>query len=443
MRNSVIPGVRRALLFTALLGAGACELDLTNPNSPPEELVLTTPDGIIALAVGMQGQFAGTAVGSGMVLNAIRAPGLVTDEISTTTRALAADRSLVTGVGVDASFGVVSSPFTTAFRVVRSAEELLSGAPGVGLGPGTLAGVMALARTYKAMSLGIAIQHYQQIPVTASLEANPLQPRAVVLDSVLALLEQARADLASVPAAQLADFNARVAIGYNLGDVINAMLARYYLMDGQYQAAITAAGRVPLNRLNVFSYPDPLRNPIWGYSQFSLDYVRGTQDFVADADTSDDRPNFWLRLDQATVNGSPAVPLRNLRQYADRNAPFPIYLPDEMRLIQAEAYTRLGMLPEAAPLVNAVRTQCTPSATVGTFSEPVACMPALPAEALDTQAELLAEIAYQRRYELYLQGLRWEDIRRFGSAVAGETPSVQWFPLPQNECILNPAATDC
>lgn len=442
MRNSVIQGVRRALLLTALLGAGACELDLTNPNSPPEELVLTTPDGIIALAVGMQGQFAGTTVGTGMVLNAVRAPGLVTDEISTTTRALAADRSLVTGVGVDASFGVVSLPFTTAFRVVRSAEELLASAPSVGLGPGTLAGVMALARTYKAMSLGIAIQHYQQIPVTATLESNPLQPRAVVLDSVLALLEQARTDLASVPAAQLADFNARVAIGYNLGDVINAMLARYYLIDGQYQAAITAAGRVPLTRLNVFSYPDPLRNPIWGYSQFSLDYVRGTQDFVADADTSDDRPNFWLRLDQATVNGSPAVPLRNLRQYADRNSPFPIYLPDEMRLIQAEANARLGMLAEAAALVNAVRTQCTPSATVGTFSEPVACMPALPAEALDTEAELLAEIAYQRRYELYLQGVRWEDVRRFG-ALSGETPSVQWFPLPQNECILNPAATEC
>ncbi|MBW3571250.1 MAG: RagB/SusD family nutrient uptake outer membrane protein [Gemmatimonadetes bacterium] len=442
MRNLLIQRLRCAVLLTALLGAGACELDLTNPNSPPEELVLTTPEGIIALAVGMQGQFAGASVGSGMVLNSMRSSGLVTDELSTTSRALAADRALGTGVGVDASFGVVSSPYTTAFRVVRSAEELLASAPSVGLGPGTLAGVMALARTYKAMSLGIAIQHYQQIPVTATLEANPLQPRAVVLDTVLALLEQARADLGSVPAAQLADFNARVAIGYNLGNVVDAMLARYYLIDGQYQAAIAAAARVPLNRLNVFTYPDPLRNPIWAYSQFGLDYVRGTQEFVAEADTSDDRPDFWLRLDQGMVTGSPAVPLRNLRQYSDRNAPFPIYLPDEMRLIQAEAYTRLGMLPQAAALVNAVRTQCTPSATVGTFSEPVACMPALPVTALDTQTELLVEIAYQRRYELYLQGLRWEDVRRFG-ALSGETPSVQWFPLPQNECILNPAANNC
>lgn len=433
---------RTALLAVMAAGAGACELDLTNPNSPTEELVLTTPEGIIALAVGMQGQFAGTGVGTGVVLNTVRATSLVTDELTTTSRALAADRSLVTGAGVDAGFGVVTQPYTTAFRTIRSAEELLENAPNVGLSVGTLTGINALARTYKAMSLGYAIQLYERIPVTATLDENPLQPRAIVLDSVLSLLEQARAGLGSVAPADLADFNARVAIGYNLGDVVNAMLARYYLMDGQYQAAIDAAARVTLTRLNAFAYPDPLRNPIWGYSQFNLDYVRGNNEFVTEADTADDRPAFWLRLDQGTTNGSPGV-LRNLRQFADRNAPFPIYLPDEMRLIQAEARARLNQLPEAATLVNAVRTQCTPSATLGNFSEPVACMPALPADRLDTQAEILAEIAYQRRYELYLQGVRWEDIRRFGTVVTGETPSLNFLPLPQGECLLNPATTEC
>jgi hypothetical protein len=443
MRNSTFRRSARAALLAALVaGAGACDLDLTNPNSPPEELVLTTPEGIIALAVGMQGQYAGTAVGTGQVLNIVRAQGLVTDELSTTSRALAADRSLVTGAGVDASFGVVTSPYTNAFRVVRSAEELLENAPTAGLSVGTLAGINALARTYKAMALGSIIQLYQQVPVTATLESNPLQPRAVVLDTVLALLEQARANLGSVAAADLADFNARVAIGYNLGDVVNAMLARYYLIDGQYQQAFDAAARVPLTRLNVFQYNDPLRNPLWGYGQFNLDYVRGSNEFVTEADPTDLRPGFWLRTDQATVAGSPGT-LRNLRQYADRNAVYPIYLPDEMRLIQAEALTRLGQLPAAATLVNAVRTQCTPSASFGTtFAEPVACMAALPATSLDTQDELLAEIAYQRRYELYLQGTRWEDIRRFGTAVTGDTPPIQWFPLPPTECLLNPG-TDC
>jgi hypothetical protein len=43
-------------------------------------------------------------------------------------------------------------------------------------------------------------------------------------------------------------------------------------------------------------------------------------------------------------------------------------------------------------------------------------------------------------YELYAQATRWEDIRRFGTAVTGETPSIAFLPPPQGECVLNPAA---
>lgn len=426
---------RIGMVVLATLAVGGCDLDLTNPNSPPEEVVLTTPDGIIALANGMQGQYAGTGVGTGMVLNLARASGLVTDELGTTSRALAADRSLVTGTAVDASFGVVTSPFSTAFRVIRSAEELLESAPNVGLSQGTQAGVLATARTFKAMSLGALYLHYPRAPVTATTGSNAFLPREVVLDSAIALLEQARADLGSVTTADLADFRARVqGPGYDLGGVINAMLARYYLFDGQYAKAIEAADRVALNRLNVFTYPDPVRNPIWGYA-YSLLYIGGTQEFVAEALPADMRPSYWLRTDQATFNGNPTVPLRNLRKYDDRNAPFPIFLPDEMRLIKAEAYARLGQFAEALPLINAVRTQQS-----STLDEPVAGLPAITLDAVNTLEEALNEVAYQRRYELYLQGLRWEDTRRFGPAVAGETPSIQFFPLPQGECAYNPGA---
>jgi starch-binding outer membrane protein, SusD/RagB family len=424
-----------ALAAPALLSA--CDLDLTNPNTPPEDVVLGTPDGIIALATGMQGQFAGTAVGSGMVLNAVRTPALVTDEWGTTTRALAADQSLQSGVGVDASFGVVTSPYSTGFRVIRSAESLLANAPQVGLGTGMLAGVTALAKTYKAMTLGILATQYQQVPVSARLEGNPLRPRAVVLDSVIGLLASARADLASVPVAQLADFRTRVqGSSYDLGQVIDAMTARYELMRGNYAAAITAAAAVPLNRLNTFTYPDPNRNPIWGYAH-SLLYVAALNEFVTEAEPGDLRPSYWTRTDQAAFAGRLA-PLRNLRRpdaVTGRNDAYPIFLPDEMRLIQAEARARLGDLEAARALVNAVRTQSS-----STLDEPAAGLPPLTAEQMDTLDEALQRIAYERRYELYMQGLRWEDIRRIGAALAGETPSINFLPLPQGECLYNPEA---
>jgi starch-binding outer membrane protein, SusD/RagB family len=427
----------RALPLCALLGLAACDLDLTNPNTPPEEVVLGTPDGIIALAVGMQAQFAGTGVGTGLVLSAVRTPALVTDEWGTNTRALAADQSLQTGAGVDPSFGVVSGPFTSGFRVIRSAESLLDSAGNVGLAPGMLAGIRAAARTYKAMTLGILIQQYPQIPVTARLEPNPLYGRDVVLDSVLSLLASARAELNSVPVAQLADFRTRVqGTSYDLGSVIDAMTARYQLMRGNYPAAIEAAARVPLNRLNTFTYPDPNRNPIWGYA-YSLLYVAGLNEVVTEAEPGDLRPAYWLRTDQApfTVRG---VSLRNLRRpdaVTGRNDFYPIFQPDEMRLIQAEAYARLGDFAQALLLLNAVRTQGS-----SPLDEPVAGLPALTADQMDTLDEALRRIAYERRYELYMQGLRWEDIRRLGSAVVGETPSVSYLPLPQGECLYNPDA---
>jgi hypothetical protein len=105
-----------------------------------------------------------------------------------------------------------------------------------------------------------------------------------------------------------------------------------------------------------------------------------------------------------------------------------------MKLIRAEAHTRLGQLTEAATLVNEVRTQ-----TTSPVDEPRAGLAALPATSLDTEAELLAEIAYNRRYELYMQGLRWEDTRRFGPALT-TTPTLLFLPLPQQECLTNPSA---
>ena len=44
---------------TASLGLlGACSLDLQNPNSPTQEQVTTSVDGVIGLATGLQGRFA-------------------------------------------------------------------------------------------------------------------------------------------------------------------------------------------------------------------------------------------------------------------------------------------------------------------------------------------------------------------------------------------------
>jgi hypothetical protein len=413
-----------AALACATLAAG-CSLDLTNPNAPPEEQVITSVDGIVTLGVGLQSQYADN------VNIFLRAPSLVTDEWGTRPLALAADVSLVTGTP-DPTFGVVADPFAAGYRILRTADILVANAPNVGLGPGLQAGVLSLSRLMKAMALGNMALQYQQLPANAGDGALPL-PRAQVLDSAIVLLEAARADIAGVTDADLAGFNARVlGTGFSLRNTIDAMLARNYLFRGRYAEALTAAQRVNLNVLSVLAYPNPGLNPVYNYSAVAR-YTGTRKSFFTEADPADKRPAYWAL--RAAATGSPGTPdsVFDFRKYGGRNDPFPLYLPDEMRLIMAEVYVRQGNFPAARTLINAVHTQ-----TASSVDEPLAGMPALPDDALDTEAELMAQILYERRYELYAQGLRWEDLRRL-VAYTPKRPSIPFLPYPQSECDVNPA----
>lgn len=423
------------LAAVAAVAAG-CSLDLVNPNAPGEEEVLNSPELILTTAVGLQSQYADN------VLLFIRAPELVTDQWSTRPVALPADQSLVRG-DVDPTFGVVSDPFAAAYRIARSADVLTRSAPGVNLSRGQQVGISVLSKLLRAMAVGNLTTQYANLPATYdSVGAVPL-PNGQVRDSVIALLESARGELLATTDAELAPFVARVltptsGTGINLRSTVDAMLARYYLFDGRYNEAIAAAGRVNLAATSLLQYPNPGTNPVFNYMS-GLRYVGARREFFTDAQAGDARPAFWANRAVGTA-GLPDSAF-DFRAYAGtRNDPYPLYLPGEMQLIQAEAQARLGNLGAAATLINAVRTDglvngvCTTSAT-----EPRACLPALPETALDTPGEVFAQILYERRYELFGQGLRWEDLRRL-AAFTTERPSMQYLPFPQSECDRNPNA---
>jgi hypothetical protein len=417
------------MALVVALALGACDLDLQNPNAPTEDEVLSSIEGVIALAVGMQGQYAG------MVEDYVLTSSLVTDEWGTRTRSLISYQSLVTGENFSEAHGVVLAPWSGAYRVMKSANSLLDRSPQLGLGAGLEIGTVSLARLFKAMALGTLVMQYDSVPIDMSVAFPVFRPRAVVLDTILALLEQARADLRTVSDAELAGFNSRVlGAGFNLRNTVHAMLARYYLMDGQYQNAADAADSVNLAVLSVLKYVSPNQNQIYGLA-IGLLYVAPLRSFVTQADSGDQRPNYWA--DTALTNsliGNPDSVLQPLTKYAGQFDDYPAYLPDEMRLIRAEALTRLGQYAAAATLVNAVRTQST-----SPIDEPVAGLPALADSLLDTEPELLARIAYERRYELFMQGLRWEDTRRLGTAIT-TTPTMSSLPTPLQECDTNPNA---
>lgn len=425
MKSKSIFGRLGAIAFAAF-ALTACDLDLTNPNALTEQQVVTTVDGTIALAVGMQGQFAQCFE------DFIVPPALVTDEWGTRTRSLLSYQSLFTGQNFENTYDIVSAPYACTFQIAKAANTLIGAAQTVGLGPALQAGITSLAKLFKAMALGMAAMTYEQLPTDIAREGAAPRPRTEVYDTVLALLESARSGIANVTDADLAPFRSRVlGTGIDLRNTIDAMIARYALFDGQYQRANDAALRVSPTVFSRIEYPAPTTNPIYNLAMV-LQYVGGTRNFVASAEAGDRRPDYWLQTNVAPVNGNPQDSLSyTQRRYSTQNENIPLYLPDEMKLIRAEAQARLGNLAAAITLINEVRTQ-----TAGSANEPAAGLPALTSAQLPDLTSILRQIGYERRYELFLQGLRWEDTRRLPVT---STVTFQFLPLPAAECRTNPS----
>jgi starch-binding outer membrane protein, SusD/RagB family len=154
--------------------------------------------------------------------------------------------------------------------------------------------------------------------------------------------------------------------------------------------------------------------------------MRPEQALRLEAQAGDERVEF--RVEPAAFAGANGKTLDELARYVGRAENLPVYFPDEMRWIRAEVHARAGRLPEAIALINDVRTRCSSA-----LEEPVACLPPVTAVQLPTEEAVLDEILRQRRFELFLQGLRYSDLRRFQ-----EPLSFEWIPLPNIECSRNP-----
>lgn len=417
----------RTLVFVlaAAVFATGCDLDLLNPNALTQEEVLSDADGIIALAVGMQDRYASN------IDVYVQAPALVTDEWGTKSLALLAWTSLLTGENFDRSYtSTVEAPWAASYQVIKAADNLIEAAPQAELGPSFRAALTALGHLYRGMALGQLYLHFESAVLAVDTDNPPAVGRDQVLQEALAALESARNTWAQTDPAELAGFNNRVVNAeFDVGATIDAMLARYHLFAGEWQQALDAAERVDPTVLSLWEYFPPDENPIFDLS-FDAQYVAGLQSWADMAEEGDQRVDFWVDLDADAPQSNTDTALVELRQYSSTTDPFPVYLPDEMTLIRAEAHARLGNLATARELVNEVRTQCESA-----VEEPVACLPELSAEELDTEAELLAQIAYERRYELYMQGLRWEDMRRLD--VIPNTYTMEFLPIPLQECLAN------
>ena len=422
--TATLPRAARRAVAAALCVAplAACDLDTENPNSPEQDAALNTAEGIAGLAVGLQARYL-TSTG-----NFIYSAGLVTDELGAASTALASVREAEVG-RVENTAGITSDVWFSQYRTIKTANDIINNAPNVPLdAPGTTSGIMALAYTLKAGAIGELVQSYQQI--AADDYGNPTPTfvsRADALARALALLDSADAQLNATAASTT--FNTRIlGTGFDLRNTTRAFRARLLRLTGpaNLAATLTAANSVSRTVAPVLQATDQSVNPLFNTSGGSSGALPRDA-FRLAADTG--RANYHVTA--AAVTGF-SQPLDNYRRYGSATASVPLFYPDEVLLIKAEALVGLGRLAEAQAVVDSVRTDC--PGLVAT--DPNACLPALGLPR--TAAELTAEIYANRRFELFGTGLRWEDARRQSLTGASSVAKRCWLPYPNAERNANP-----
>jgi starch-binding outer membrane protein, SusD/RagB family len=222
---------------------------------------------------------------------------------------------------------------------------------------------------------------------------------------------------------------------FDLVNSLYAMEARINLIAGNYSVALTNANLVDLSKTSRFDYSTLSPNPLYTAYTITKSFFPRVHFGLPDSLVypGDQRLNFYFTGPNKVISGDTICTMTGFA--ASQTGSIPVYTPDEIRLIQAEAILRSnGDLNQALALINAVRTQVS--------GDPFGVNAGLPAYSgsVDYQ-DLLEEVYKQRCAELYLSGLKWEDTRRFGRPAPPTYNSESnriFYPYPQQERINNP-----
>jgi len=150
---------------------------------------------------------------------------------------------------------------------------------------------------------------------------------------------------------------------------------------------------------HVFQGPPDTFNPMfWTPNQASTQILMVHPDILADTTAGDGRiSKFFERNDPVVFTGESTYQfMHQVQLFNSNDSPIPFIRNEELLLMYAEASARESNFLDALDGINAVRNAW----GLGDYAGPV------------TEADLIDEIVYQRKYSLYGEGHRWIDMRR-------------------------------
>lgn len=421
------------IMVPALLLFGACQREYINPNAATGEQVLQNADGLLGMVVGLRREF--TIGATSALYNLVSANGLTTQELYVINTGNGELAALEAGKQTLGGANSIISNVWTSCNLVKTNAQLLIDNHANASDPATAAGINAYAHFYKALALGTLAQFWEQAPSEVLSAQDFLdgkraafKSREDVLNEAVSLLTAAAAVVETT--APSAYFTSKVGADIDIKNAIQALLARYNLMLGNYDAALAAAAKVDLSKKSFFKFEAANPNPVYRTALVTNNTYNGLNNFGLSGelapDSGDARIPFYLGANLATG-------VRVLGFFTADDASIPVYLPGEVLLIQAEAYARKNDLANAIAKLDAVRTKTSDAFNV------TAKLPAYSGP--QTAEAVLTEIYRNRCIELYMSGLKLEDSRRFARPApneAGEERNRNFYPYPITERDNNP-----
>lgn len=422
MNNKINKILYGAVIALAAGILPACKKNFTDPNNASDQVVFTSTRGITGVAIGLQRTY--TAGRASSLFNRVTTDGFITKQFFIVNRGNVPEDQLERGGGfVDGTNTILAGLWTSSNKIIFDANNVIEAANGLG-DKGYAAGLIGYATIFKALALGDMAMFWEQVPAGIGKNVS-FKPRVEGFREAITAIDAA---LAAIQAnAITTSFTSAIPAGIDIPNTLRALKARYALFAGDFATANTTAASVSLTARSVFTFNGVNQNPIFETATATnnvyqpIDSTMGLPAAIA-PDLADQRVPFYI-----SVNPTIA-PRHRIRGFAREGlTEWPIFVPGEILLIRAECLARQQNpdLPGAQALLNQVLNKTTDLYGVG------ANLPSITTPL--NQADLLTQIYRNRCIELFMSGLKLEDMRRFGRPNSERGRNLMPYPFRERD----------
>jgi starch-binding outer membrane protein, SusD/RagB family len=400
------PQIIKASLYLAMavtfFTVSSCTKDYDNPSAVTSDQAFNSPQGMTGVATGLQRLY--TAGRASSLYNKVAIDGLLTGQLIVLNQGNTSEYQLQQGSGsVDGTNTILGGLWTSSNKIIFDADRVLTNAKQLG-DKNYASGLIGYTTILKALALGDLSMYWEKVPASRG-QGVQFTDRLEGYNMAIAAIDEALAAINANPIA--ASFTSTIPAGIDIVNTLHALKARYSLFIGNYAQALAEANAVDLSKKSTFNFNTVNLNPIF-------ETATSTNNVYAVSDVTTLGLPASLKPDPADKR----LPFYTTTAYASKIAGhaamatsgYPVYLPGEMTLIKAEAYARQTTPDFANALaeLNKVITKTPATDPFGIGAD----LPSIPGPL--TQAEVLELIYKHRAIELFMSGLRLEDMRRFG-----------------------------